>query len=273
MNNQFQDINFLRALYKNKGLIGFRGNSLKKYSNRKYSIRDVILKLLPKLENKNVIDVGCGNCSFLEKVQKIYPNNYYYGLDIATNKRCLRKKYINYKIYDGVALPRYKIKFDVIFCMHTIYHIRDLEIFFNEVKRYLKKKGIFVITTKSKFTLPKVESTFLHVIKKLGLNRKLNLNPYRDESRFCLENGMKILNKYFAKKYFCINEYILETQIIVDDYRDFLKYIFSTHRYNLSNKLNKDTTMKYRNAWEREIKNQHIFMDKYIEVIYIIKRL
>lgn len=153
--------------------------------------------------------------------------------------------------------------------MHTLYHIGNYEKFFNQVISILKRNGLLVITTKSKYTLPKIEALFKKVVA--GLNIKIA--KQRDESRFCLENALGILSKFFPKKDFSIEEFVLENQIIVDDPRMLLQYIISTARYNIGHALNESDKRKYLKAWQREINNQKLFIDKYIETIYFIKNI
>lgn len=274
MKNHFQDKKVLESLYGSKDSIALRGNFLKEYSNRKYSLRSFVIKLLPKINHKKILDIGCGDCSFLEKLRTKYTNNEYFGLDIVKNKKCCDISLVNYKIYDGKHFPEYSDTFDVIFCMHTLYHIRSFKLFFVKVKEYLSNSGTLIITTKSKFTLPKIENTFLKVVNKIHLKEKSNIPKYRDESTFCLENGPGILKKHFPKKSFKIEEYVLETQIIVDDKQALLEYIFSTDRYNLDNKISDEMLIKeYKELWQKELGNNRFFIDKYIEVVYLIKSI
>src|SRR5882724_4907027 len=137
MKNHFQDKKFLETLYGSKDLIGFRGNFLKEYSNRKYSLRSFVVKILPEINHKKILDIGCGNDSFLEKLKTEYPTNNYFGLDIVENRKCYDLGFINYKIYDGKNFPEYSDKFEVIFCMHTLYHVEDFKPFFAKIKEYL----------------------------------------------------------------------------------------------------------------------------------------
>jgi len=273
MMKDFQNVEFLRSLYSDKNLISFRGDFLKKNSNRKFSLRDFVIKITPDLNNKKILDVGCGNGSFLNKLHTAYLKNKYFGLDIVENVKCRKLKFINYKIYDGESSIDYEEKFDVIFSMHTLYHVRNLNIFFKRLKSYLKPNGVIIITTKSKFTFPKIESIFLNIVDKLHLKRHIKISRYREESKFCLENALKILKKYFTERSFIIDEYVLETQIFVDDKNDLLKYIFSTNRYNLfQNGLNEKTVDKYIDLWKKEIDGK-IFIDKYIEAVYLIRKI
>jgi len=267
MISNFQNKDFLKLLYKDSNLISFRGSFLKKYSNRKYSLRTFIIKLLPALKNKNILDIGCGDCSFLKKLTTMYPNNKYFGLDIVNNQKCVNQKSIEYQIYSGSELPRYQKKFDIIFCMHMLYHISDFDNFFNQIKNNLKKNGFFVITTKSKFTLPNIESLFKNITDQINFK----FSNQRDEANFCLENAPEILKKYFPEKQFIIEEYILENQLIVDNKKDLLRYIFSTARYNIDRKINKKIMKKYLILWREKISKSKIFIDKYSEVVYFIK--
>lgn len=274
MINHFQDKKVLESIYGSQELITLRGNFLKEYSNRKYSLRSFVIKILPEFSHKKILDIGCGNCSFLEKLRTKYPNNEYYGLDVVKNKKCCDIGLVNYKIYDGKIFPEYSDKFDVIFCMHTLYHIESLKSFFVKVKEYLTNAGTIVITTKSKFTLPKIENAFLKVVKEQHLKEKLDIPKYRDESTFCLENGLGILKKHFPNRSYKIEEYVLETQIIVDDRKALLEYIFSTDRYNLENKISDEILIEeYKELWQQELGNNKVFIDKYIEVVYLIKSI
>ena len=273
MINEFQNTEFLKSLYGDKDLISFRGEFMKKYSDRKFSLRSFIIKFLSQLKDKAILDIGCGNGSFLDKLNTEYPNNRYFGLDIAENIKCKDLKFLDYRIYDGKSFPDYQEKFDVIFCMHTMYHVEDFNSFFVKIKNYIKPNGIIVITTKSKFTFPKIESIFMKIVDNLNLKIHININKFREESRFCLENGLKILKKYFAKKSFIIDEHVIETKIIVDNKKDLLKYIFSTNRYNFERKdIGKTLVDKYLDFWKKEI-DREIFIDNYIEVVYLIKNV
>jgi len=269
MTKNFQNKDFLKFLYRDNNLISFRGNFLKKYSNRKYSLRTFVVKILPALKNKNILDVGCGDCSFLKKLNAIYPQNNYFGLDIINNQKCINQKFIDYEVYGGIEFPKYYKKFDVIFCMHALYHISDFDNFFYQIKSNLKKNGIFIITTKSKFTLSEIESLFKNIANQINFKA----SDQRDESSFCLENAPAILKKYFPERQFIISEYVLENQLIIDNKKDLLRYILSTARYNIDKETNKKTARRYIELWQEKISKSKIFIDKYIEVVYLIKHI
>ncbi|MBN1263010.1 MAG: class I SAM-dependent methyltransferase [Candidatus Pacebacteria bacterium] len=266
----FQNPKNLKKLYRSQNLIKFRGNFLKKYSNRKYSIRDILLKILPELKNKQILDIGCGNCSFLKKLYSVYPNNSFHALDICENSSCKILNFLDYGLYDGVNFPKYAQKFDYIFCMHMLYHVKDLKLFFKQLKMTLNQQGKILITTKSKFTFPKLESLFSKIIKEMELTN--SVKNVRDEEHFCLENARKILLKNFPTTSFSVKSYILETQIITDNFKDLLRYILSTKRYNLISNLKEKAQEVYLVKWKNKLKKCDLFIDKYIEVIYVVSK-
>lgn len=270
--NSYQNKKFIKLIYEDKNYIKLRGNFLKKYSNRKYSLRSFILKAIPRLFDKKIIDIGCGDGSFLVKIHKEYPDNKYYGIDIVKNDYANKIKFLNYKVYNGEALPDFKGKFDVIICMHMLYHIPNFKKFFKWITSLLNDNGIIIITTKSKYTLPNLESIFCRVIKKLKLTG-LKIKKSHDESHFCMENAPNILRKYLPLKSYVIKSYVLETQLIVNNKNDLIEYFLSTKRYSsIVENEDHDIMNKYIKLLEDKI-DDDIFIDKYIEAIYIISKI
>lgn len=261
----FQNINKLKRLYGSTEQIYKRGKFLKDYSNRKYSIRDFILRLISIKDNQSILDIGCGDCSFLIKLINNYPNNNYYAIDIAKSKSSIPQR-IDFKLYDGIKMPFNKHTHDLIFMMNMLYHVKNPQTFLKSVKDISTEKGQIIITTKSKFTFPKIEKHYISILKGFNLSPA---NKYREEEHFCAENGLKIIYSVFDSKY-SIENYKLETQIWVNKMDRLEEYIFSTPRYSLMQ--NKGiNSLNYVNAWRKLINKNTIFIDKYIEEVVIIK--
>jgi hypothetical protein len=259
----FQDISKLKKLYTQKDIIAFRGEFLKKYSIREKSIRDLVLEEIGCIEQKNVIDIGCGNCSFLKTLLKKYPNNTCWALDIVDNPNCHCPE-INFKSFNGVDFPDYAIKFDYILLMHMLYHVRSFSSFFQSIKSLGNDTTNIVITTKSAETLPFLESVYKKVRGTMGC---------REEQHFCLENGETILRQYFKEDDFTITKKVLGTRLYVDNLEDVLKYTFSTHRYSPENQhLSARGVNGYIQKWVDELDRVKVFEDKYTEVLFSIVR-
>lgn len=274
MNRDFQNLDTITELYSDQKRVFSRGEFLKRHSNRRFSLRDIVTNLIPNDKQVSLLDIGCGNCSFIKHLQKIYPRNIYYALDVVKNDSCVGLKGIKYQLYDTTKFPDYSINFDVIFCMHVLYHLNDRRKFFNNIKRCLSPKGHIIITTKSKHTFSHLEYIFSHVISQFDLKSTVRPSNERDETRFCLENGKDILAQHFSRTLFLIKEYVIETQVITTAFPDVLQYVLSTRRYNPKTyHLTGADSVRYLRLWTENLSVDEFFIDKYVEVIYVIDRL
>jgi ubiquinone/menaquinone biosynthesis C-methylase UbiE len=109
-----------------------------------------IFKLLKniKFNNKNLLDVGCGDGSITLAVTK--------QLKILNTPNCVdvenwfdtyneKTKLINLKYTNGKNIDFESNSMDIIMALHSLHHIKDLDDMLNEISRVLKKGGIFVI--------------------------------------------------------------------------------------------------------------------------------
>lgn len=267
--NYFQDIDYIRELYSQKQQIPFRGEFLKKYSNRNRSIRDVILDLAGDLNGKSILDIGAGSGSFILKLRGAYPKAKLAAIDIAEHPNLLRVKDIHYKIYDGEHLPEEPDKFDVILMMHMLYHVPDVAGFLKQVHgKYVKEGTVLYITTKSKNTMPKIEMSFLNVLNSLTpLHEPKTLE--RDEAHFSRENAYEIIQQAFEGVDYTLKDYDFDTQLLVDNRGDLLKYILSTPRYGSDESLTGDP--RYIERWKAELSKDDLFIDSYKESLYVVE--
>lgn len=85
-----------------------------------------------------------------------------------------------------------KDTFDLIIANSMLYHVRDIDLAFSEVKRVLKKDGLFYCST---FGMNGMTQYLYHALDALGI-------PYDHESNisFTLQNGMQLLRKQFVPK-------------------------------------------------------------------------
>lgn len=126
--------------------------------NKKSFQQDRVKKLSKELggflsfnEGLKILDVASGTGEFILGVSKRYPNNVYYGCDIASNvirKNKKNKKTINWSIQDFNSEVNYKDSFfDIVIAGEIIEHLYDTDNFILEVKRVLKSKGLLFLTT------------------------------------------------------------------------------------------------------------------------------
>lgn len=107
---------------------------------------------LEEIENKNVLEVGCGNGTQSVYIYENYKPAYMTGIDINSNNINLAKsiknghKHLDFKVDDAHHLneiPDNSV--DVLLCIESAFHYPDKEKFMKQVKRVLKPSGKFLI--------------------------------------------------------------------------------------------------------------------------------
>lgn len=94
---------------------------------------------------KNVLDIACGECYFLDVLRKIKPELDLYATEHETAKERVLKK--GYKFLEGDFFPKTDIKFDLIIFTEAIEHINDVTAFLEHAYDLLSPGGLIYITT------------------------------------------------------------------------------------------------------------------------------
>lgn len=115
------------------------------------------LNLLGKIDQKNVLEIGCGGAQcgigFAKKGAKVI------GIDISEEqlkyaKNLSQKNNVNIDFIQGDIKDLSKIKSDtqdIVFSSWALFYVSDLKKCFQEVYRVLRNKGIFVFSTHHPF--------------------------------------------------------------------------------------------------------------------------
>ncbi len=132
---------------------------------------EIYLKLLKKYDLKNVLDVGCGNGTFLLKLDSFYDAK---GIDLSSKMvEIARSKGVNAKVCE---LSSVNEKFDAIFAVADVLNymdLNDLEKFFDDLKKALKKDGIFICDVNTLYGFEDIAAGSLNIDEKdryLGIN-------------------------------------------------------------------------------------------------------
>lgn len=100
-----------------------------------------IIKLKINHKGKSILDLGCGKKPYENLFTKA---NSYIGLDIKP-ENIIRNNRADI-FYDGTNFPFSNQQFDIVICNQTLEHVENVNSFFSEIKRVLKKNGLILIT-------------------------------------------------------------------------------------------------------------------------------
>jgi len=117
------------------------------------------LKLNDKL---NIVDLGCGDGTFLRMLEKNFKNINTFGIDILPEvlaiKNFLRAE-IKIRDLRNTNFP--DNFFDIVFCLDTLEHFKNLEEPVREIKRILKNNGLLIISAPTENLFYKLGRLFM----------------------------------------------------------------------------------------------------------------
>lgn len=109
----------------------------------------IAFSLIEKINfnNKKILDIGCSYGQFLNMVIQKNPKTIAYGIDIAEKpiKILLKEKIIKVKLASITDIPFPDSFFDDIFCLEVLYYVKNKNKAISEVRRVLKKGGLFLL--------------------------------------------------------------------------------------------------------------------------------
>ncbi|MBE6059839.1 MAG: methyltransferase domain-containing protein [Clostridium sulfidigenes] len=179
-----------------------------------------------KIKKKDkVLEIGCGNGVLWAKNM----DNLHESIEVTLTEICedmineaklnLRdnSKRFNFIITDLTSLPFDDNSFDVVIANHILFFMKDIDLALAEIKRVIKPNGVVYCST--------IGSNHLKELQELMLSFSSNIRIYEDKlsCKFGLENGEKILSKYFNT----VEKVLYDDKLIVNDTNNILEYIYS----------------------------------------------
>jgi len=151
------------------------------------------------LRNKNILDVGCYDGTFLSLMKN--RNNGFYGVEASDwGVEQARRKGINVQQYffdDKTKLPYEDSFFNIVVAGEIIEHIYDTDFFLVEIRRILKPGGKLLIST------PNIASLGRRLLLLFGKNPIIELSPNESDSSGHIRYfTFKTLEKMLEKKEF-----------------------------------------------------------------------
>jgi ubiquinone/menaquinone biosynthesis C-methylase UbiE len=97
-------------------------------------------------DSTNVLDLGCGEGNSIDLFKKIAPRTHWHGVDVEESPEVKKRTRKNESIrtFNGVDLPYPSNKFDVVYCIQVLEHVRFPDKLIAEAFRVLKPNGLFI---------------------------------------------------------------------------------------------------------------------------------
>ncbi len=121
----------------------------KKGKKNLYLREKIALKMIKKISPKKVLDIGCGNGFFMEKIKTSLPELTVEGVEYSKyNINICKKKGFKTKKADlNIKIPYKNKEFDMVYVGEIIEHLYNPDLFLKEVNKVLKDKGYFILST------------------------------------------------------------------------------------------------------------------------------
>lgn len=250
--------NSLNTQYKNSGNISARIELHKNYSNNKkgwfpwlfeeIGFDEYISKIKSAVKNAGdndlkqsritVLEIGCGNGTFWrENIKKIPADMHIILSDVSlgmiNDARTLLKKEagrseklnriidenFEFREFNANSIPLNDESVDIVIANHMLFYFDKPEKVLSEIKRVLKKGGFIFASTYGSEHMKEITDLVKEFDERIALAAK---DLYLV---FGLENGEKILKKYFSD----IRKNVYDDFLFVDKAEPLLEYIMSCH--------------------------------------------
>ena len=215
----------IKEQYKSDKNLNLRSN-LHSYNINKVDWDTWCFNQMNFIKNGRILELGCGpgklwykNKERIDKSLRIILSDFSKSmLKIAKDKLEDIDHNFIYREINAEDIPYEDNSFDIVIAQHMIYFVPDIEKALMEIRRVLLPGGTLYVTANSCESMSELNE----LAEKFEPNGGLNSNGF--SSRFDLENGRGILEKFFKQ----VDVEILEGKIIVDDAKPVVSYKAST---------------------------------------------
>jgi len=199
-----------------------------KYTVPDRSFADWVLERVNWGDDADVLDVGCGTGLYYDKLIERHPDIKYVGIDLVDMMLQGHSGYGNKAMLmqsDAQKLPFPNESFDVVMANHMLYHVEDVEVAVSELARVLRPDGQLVIAANSINTMPEMQVLMRRAIVLLTRGGAAQVRaPELPSDRFALENGTRLLSRYF----FAVVRHDLPSALVFPEVDPAMAYLEST---------------------------------------------
>ena len=226
MANNHDDL--VRRQYATDINLRIRQETHNKYSVPDRSFAEWVLSRAQLRGGERILDIGCGNGIYYEKIQQKKLSLEYVGLDLLgamVENHPIRTSEGNLALANAQDLPFEDNSFDVVMANHTLHHISDMDKAISEARRVLKPNGVFVVATNSMNTMPELQVLMRRAIVLLTRTGAAQVRaPQMPSDRFALENGIRLLSQHF----YAVVRHDLPSALVFPDVDPAMAYLEST---------------------------------------------
>lgn len=215
----------VRAQYASDTFLRIRQQTHELYTVPKIDFPEWALTRLQWRGDEQILDVGSGVGLYYPHVIERGSNVGYYAIDQSPGMLHQHPAPQEVSIGDAQALPFAEGTFDLVMANHMLYHIPDLERALLEVRRVLKPEGVFLAATNSAQSMPEFQALFRRGMLLLSTpGQVFNQPPMPEQANFSLENGTRILSRYF----YAVVRYDLPSTLVFPNIEPVMAYLEST---------------------------------------------
>ena len=154
--------------------------------------------------NERIVDAGCGNGRYLERLAGADV----IGFDLSPGMAAIASAHAPVAVADLQHLPLRDGGADVTFCNHVLYHVPDMVAGARELRRITKPGGVALFVTNRHRHMGELTDL-------LGIRR--------DFSHFTVENGAEILGHAFDD----VEVHTQESELVIDEPEPLIAYAAS----------------------------------------------
>jgi 2-polyprenyl-3-methyl-5-hydroxy-6-metoxy-1,4-benzoquinol methylase len=170
--------------------------------NPKRKIKSYLKEILRYKKSGKLLDMGCAYGVFIEYAKKYFDT---YGTDTSEYAiKIAEKKRLEVRKTTTERTPFKENMFDVVTMFDVIEHIPNLENIFTEVRRILKRNGIFVLS------MPVYDGIAGKIVEKID---KDPTHIHKESRSFWIDqlkqNGFKIIEYKGIMRCFFLNQYYI----------------------------------------------------------------
>jgi ubiquinone/menaquinone biosynthesis C-methylase UbiE len=136
-----------------------------------------------------IIDVGCGNSRYLQRIAAERPDLSVLGLDLSPGMR-------PHAVADAERLPVADASAGAVLAMHMLYHVPDIDRAIGEMARVLRPDGTALAATNGDGHMREFDVLFADAVRVLRPGAVVAARP-AFAYRFRLENGVPLLGRHF----------------------------------------------------------------------------